>query len=426
MSRWECLEDLTNRPWFSRTWVIQEIALASKATLFCGEFRLDWSIFLSALQWLVHTRSSVSFQSDINLSMHIAVVQGDPNKSDEVLMSLLNFCREFDANDPRDKVYGLLGHPALRGFLLTRDQIEPDHSKSVADVFKDVAMIGLLQDRSLAVLSYIRRKQWSSPENDCLPSFVPRWDGDDSQYRCLSEDQTAFGTATCIEPDFQVSPCGNILEVRGCVFDVVTRYTDILEFNEESMWFDFYRDLDSDEASGKLMKRVWETLRHSPNSEYPSGCSEHEALGFAVTASCNDNASTSSSILADYSSFILETLVEAGRVTSDSMGQNGEYDNIVAAAEGGDLVQFGVKATPACMERRLFRTSKGYFGLGSPFLESGDLICILFGTRTPFILRKKDDAFGLIEDCYISGIMSGEAIEMWQNGELSDMKFRLQ
>ena len=91
MSRWECLEDLTNRPWFSRTWAIQEIALASKATLFCGEFRLDWSIFLSALQWLVHTRSSVSFQSDINLSMHTAVVQGDPNKSDEVLMSLLKF-----------------------------------------------------------------------------------------------------------------------------------------------------------------------------------------------------------------------------------------------------------------------------------------------------------------------------------------------
>ena len=314
----------------------------------------------------------------------------------------------------------------MRGFLQTRDQIEPDHTKSVADVFKDVAMIGLLQDRSLAVLSYVRRKQWPSPENDCLPSFVPRWDGGDSQYRCLFEDQTAFGTATCIEPDFQVSPCDNILEVRGCVFDVVTRYTDILEFNEESMSFDFYRDLDSDEVSGNLIERVWETLRHSPNSEYPSGCSEHEALGFAITASCNDTASTSSSILADYSSFMLETLVEAGRVTSDSMGQNREYDNIVAAAEGGDLVQFGVKATPACMERRLFRTSKGYFGLGSPFLESGDLICILFGTRTPFILRKKDDAFGLIEDCYISGIMSGEAIEMWQNGELSDTKFRLQ
>lgn len=212
-ARWKCLEDLTNRAWFSRVWVIQEIALASRATLFCGTCRLDWRAFITATQWLVYTRSRLSPDSGLNLSMHIALVLGDPNKSDEILMSLLDICRQFDATDARDKVYGLLGHPCLRGFLQKRAPIVPDFTKSVEEVFKDVAMVGLRQDRSLAVLSYVRRKCWAAPENSRLPSFVPRWDEVDSQYRCMFDNQRVFRTATGIEPDFHVSPCGSTLEV---------------------------------------------------------------------------------------------------------------------------------------------------------------------------------------------------------------------
>jgi len=145
-----------------------------------------------------------------------------------------------------------------------------------------------------------------------------------------------------------------------------------------------------------------------------------------MTATSSDSDSTAGSILTDYSAFVLFNLAEAGLVTPHTIVQNREYANIVVAAEGGNPLQFGARTLSTCMERKLFRTQKGYIGLGSPLLESGDLICILFGTRTPFALKKRGDAFEFIEDCYVHGIMDGEAVEMWQDGKLPDRKFNIQ
>ena len=47
-----------------------------------------------------------------------------------------------------------------------------------------------------------------------------------------------------------------------------------------------------------------------------------------------------------------------------------------------------------------------------------DLICILFGCSVPIVLRQQKDAgtgeeyFQLIGECYIHGIMEGEALEL--------------
>lgn len=38
-------EDLINRPWFSRVWVLQEIGLASSAVAMCREDKMDWFNF---------------------------------------------------------------------------------------------------------------------------------------------------------------------------------------------------------------------------------------------------------------------------------------------------------------------------------------------------------------------------------------------
>jgi hypothetical protein len=61
--------------------------------------------------------------------------------------------------------------------------------------------------------------------------------------------------------------------------------------------------------------------------------------------------------------------------------------------------------------RKLFQTQRGYLGLGLTSLEPGDQVCILFGGRTPFILRPLNDGtFRFIGEHYIHGTMSGEAL----------------
>jgi hypothetical protein len=48
-SEWEALLDLMKREWFSRRWVVQEIAMAQKATIYCGQQQLDWNEFSEAV-----------------------------------------------------------------------------------------------------------------------------------------------------------------------------------------------------------------------------------------------------------------------------------------------------------------------------------------------------------------------------------------
>jgi hypothetical protein len=44
-----------------------------------------------------------------------------------------------------------------------------------------------------------------------------------------------------------------------------------------------------------------------------------------------------------------------------------------------------------CLGRKLFGTKQGYIGVGDITLQEGDLICVLFGGKVPFIPRRKED-----------------------------------
>ncbi|KAH8789969.1 hypothetical protein F5882DRAFT_267251, partial [Hyaloscypha sp. PMI_1271] len=75
--------------------------------------------------------------------------------------------------------------------------------------------------------------------------------------------------------------------------------------------------------------------------------------------------------------------------------------------------------------RRFFTTEKGYMGLGPPTLQPGDVICVIFGGITPFALRKQESDFSsssqniryrLVGECYLHGIMHGEAINELEEG----------
>ena len=69
--------------------------------------------------------------------------------------------------------------------------------------------------------------------------------------------------------------------------------------------------------------------------------------------------------------------------------------------------------------RRFFITKRGYFGLAPKGAESGDRIVVVFGSEVPFIMRKHSSGGGyeLLGETYVHGIMGGEVIKEWQNGE---------
>ncbi len=121
------------RPWFSRRWIVQEIALARWATLHCGDKQVKWQDFADAIS-LFHSkqheirklfRESTAFHNHpdylgdvselgatrlVEAAAHI-FRKSDDNQIMEHLLSLealMSMLSAFEASDPHDTVYAIL------------------------------------------------------------------------------------------------------------------------------------------------------------------------------------------------------------------------------------------------------------------------------------------------------------------------------
>ncbi|KAG8670878.1 hypothetical protein FPOAC2_04184 [Fusarium poae] len=65
-------------------------------------------------------------------------------------------------------------------------------------------------------------------------------------------------------------------------------------------------------------------------------------------------------------------------------------------------------AVNAMAWRRVFGTRWGRMGMGSCAAEVGDSIVLLRGCNTPLILRSSGEAWKLVGECYVHGVMYGE------------------
>lgn len=70
----------------------------------------------------------------------------------------------------------------------------------------------------------------------------------------------------------------------------------------------------------------------------------------------------------------------------------------------------------------VFTTSRGYIGVCSAGVEEGDVVCVLHGVTVPIVIRpsSKQGEFVLVGDCFVEGLMNGEAIELVETGELEE------
>jgi hypothetical protein len=74
---------------------------------------------------------------------------------------------------------------------------------------------------------------------------------------------------------------------------------------------------------------------------------------------------------------------------------------------------------------KLFLGRGGDVCVGPEFVQEGDVVCILFGGRAPFILRRCSDHFHLIGECYVPFWMAGRGVEMAEEGKLKEAWFLL-
>ncbi|RFU79323.1 heterokaryon incompatibility [Trichoderma arundinaceum] len=88
------------------------------------------------------------------------------------LLELLFLTRGFQATDPRDKLFALVG---LAGDVLSSDwEVTPNYNLSVAEVYHRFALWHLTRKRQFGIFSFGRSQNRSPfPELEALPSWVP-------------------------------------------------------------------------------------------------------------------------------------------------------------------------------------------------------------------------------------------------------------
>jgi hypothetical protein len=89
----------------------------------------------------------------------------------------------------------------------------------------------------------------------------------------------------------------------------------------------------------------------------------------------------------------------------------------------GDPQLCEIEMAAPLINRRFIVTQKGYYGLAPPTAREGDSCCVIFGTKTPFIVRPVaglPNHYKFIGEAYVHGMMKGEIVEMCVDGEFQE------
>ncbi|KAF5969550.1 WW [Fusarium coicis] len=171
MNRSSLIQELTNgevrelldRPWWRRTWIIQEVVLAKKVQILCGAEVITWYAVASLFERLKMTQAEVR-AFDVKLSdrnifpdqMYSLISryhqQWHSNGGRLDLLDVLYQFRTLECTVAHDRIYGFLGivHPDVAA------KICPDYHLEVPQVYRDCARTMIQVTGNLHVLNYTR------------------------------------------------------------------------------------------------------------------------------------------------------------------------------------------------------------------------------------------------------------------------------
>lgn len=187
---------LVARPWFTRVWIIQEVVVSKNPTVVCGPSEADFNHLAQAaivfsffgLYNGIATRDALgSFYSLFDST------RKHPNRYTGSLFNLLIRHREWQATDPKDKVYALVGlsndgqaeqetYLHIESTVLTLElrtaplsviHVHPDYRLDTVQIYTNVARKFLEKDSNLDLFGAIYPSEDSAFDN--LPSWVPDW-----------------------------------------------------------------------------------------------------------------------------------------------------------------------------------------------------------------------------------------------------------
>lgn len=416
---YEILAEFFSLPWFRRVWVLQEAFSNTTVTVQIGVLSHSWgSIILAALwqSFLARTYTANSERSVVNsaprgaghlpeLWLGLLHNRGLRGLS---MVELVCRARDFQASDPRDKVFALLG---LANDINTGTRplgLQPNYHISKEEVYCEFATSIIQKTRQLDILSAVDRFT-----KEALPLNVPTWMPDldvsvatirglgfPRKYNAASSSQVDSYTIKSRFDD------RDVLSFSGFIIDSVSpTMSNLLTLSKDLR---LYLDNEPNAVSKLWTDYVHLDTLSDPKETLMSYIHTLTAAGFALPTSFPKHPlgdivppQQVPSLIYDFAAYHSRT-DHAFSIFPDP--------SYLMCLDGGDADQFAVLAGKACHERKFFLTQEGRMGLCPRGTVAWDKIVVLYGGSVPYVLREWQNGMWLfVGECYVDGMMFGEA-----------------
>lgn len=386
-SRWKSWNVLVHQPWFQRGWVVQEAALGREAYVLWTGIEIHWGSCIEVQYWLLNRAYSLmteearpqtiseilGWTSICQRADRMEVLTGET--SNVILgkaftsTQTLNSARNLELSNPKDRIYAFMALPTSDGALAT---LHPDYSRdtSYLKVYQSFAIEYLEKTLNLDLLCYVEHDKHNVDDQETValsqalcPSWVPRWDRGkyvDSMRKEMFDKITNSTMLQASLPNFTIMDGGQVLRVRGIIFDKVKYVSpnSLLNLSDAveqvvSLW----RAITSENANcpglyrQNLLSAFLETLcRGQFNGEWESWYESEYAFKRLLQS---DNQKRPMEVYTQDR--------DARRISNHICGMSNN--------------------------RRLALLGRGYLGVVPETTREGDRCAIIFGSCLPFIIR---------------------------------------
>ena len=392
--------------WFTRLWVLQEIALAQDVIVVWGECTILWrnvGLAIEAIQevgrWEMRDmRNSFKTHNLHNafFMWHISTLyqRSLPQAYAESIpfIYLLSVARSFEATDPRDKIYALLGLPTKKDNFLV-----PDYTINTSEVYTHTTRHLLNLGQNLLVLAFVLHTPPGTPDTGPPTPNLPSWVQD------FASKELPF-------------PFSNL--------NIGHQYS-------AGFVRPFRLDLNTHQNTLRLAGAMMDTIRvvgPSTPFMYIHKMDPHFRALLQWYLNTGIDAST-----------ISATLIAGRDINGQLLSPQQKASWNLALYTYISILKFDVAFSPSEPEynglretvwrfvtyRQPFVTRTGKFGLGPWGLSEGDKFALLWGGQCPFVIcEAADGGWKLKGECYIDDWMDGNAVaELIHEAGKSDTQF---
>lgn len=386
---WLALEVFFRRAWFERLWIWQEVhARPERTILMCGKDMLPFAAFRKAVYCLGRNgEKSQNFAENMDSAWKLCM------QRDYALVPLLYSTNNCKCSDPRDRVYALLG---MVDAAVEENFIDVDYTKNVHEVYQETVIENI---KASGRLDLLRSCEFQGELAD-LPSWTPDW-----RRQRRSQEFSSYLASGLSRADADYDE-NRVLEVTGVMAACI-----------ESTHGDnniFHREVTAQEA----IFSIWHLIRDIFDDD--SYQTVQSKLDAHVRTLCgNDFAdrdlSPDSKIRPDVVD-VKEALMMLDHSMSKLQPEDAENEQdaerVVTETSLSRSVELYLKTViNVCEGRCLVHTKDGHVGLAPGSAQPGDQVGVILGCHTPLVLRRlTDDEWAVIGECYIHGLMDGEAL----------------